>query len=221
MLKAVLPDVDVNHPNFDLGKFLPRIQQAAADRQTKELGGDGNCSRPGDDPRGAGEDSLLESMVEAAGRLEIDEAGHMDFHGHSSGVAFLAHINSQFGNLLGGDSTELKKMRSTAFPAVFDSPGSSASSSPDAGLQRTALLPPKDIAKVLVDTCLDDACVLMRFVHRPSFNQMMDRVYDMDPGNYGEAENSFLPLLYLSLAVGCLFVNDMSMWGIDSPVAEG
>lgn len=220
-MKAVLPDVDVNHPNFDLGKFLPRIQQAAADRQAKELNGNGNCNRPDDVPRAAGDDSLLESMVKAAGRLEIDEAGHMDFHGHSSGVAFLAHINSQFGNLLGGDSASLKNIRSTAFPAVFASPGSSASSSPDAGLQRTALLPPREIAKVLIDTCLDDACVLMRFVHRPSFNQMMDRVYDMDPGMYGEEENSFLPLLYLSLAVGCLFVNDMSGWGVGDPVVEG
>lgn len=220
-MKAVLPDVDVNHPNFDLGKFLPRIQQAAADRQAKGLNGNGNYSRLGDVPRVAEKDSLLESMVEAAGRLEIDEAGHMDFHGHSSGVAFLAHINSQFGNLLGGDSASLKKIRSTAFPAVFDSPGSSASSSPDAGLQRTALLPSRTIARVLIDTCLDDACVLMRFVHRPSFNRMMDRVYDMDPGMYGEDENTFLPLLYLSLAVGCLFVNDMSIWGIENPVAEG
>lgn len=220
MLKAVLPDVDVNHPNFDLGKFLPRIQQAVADQQAGDLSGD-SSSHSGDALRGPGEDSLLESMVEAAGRLEIDEAGHMDFHGHSSGIAFLAHINSQFGNLLGGDATELKKMRSTAFPAVFDSPGSSASSSPDAGSQMTALLPSKEIAKVLIDTCLDDACVLMRFVHRPSFNSMMDRVYDMDPGTFGETETSFLPLLYLSLAVGCLFVNDMSIWGIENPVAEG
>lgn len=220
-MKAVLPDVDVNHPNFDLGKFLPRIQQAAADRQAKELNGNGSSNRPDDSSRATGDDSLLESMVKAAGRLEIDEAGHMDFHGHSSGVAFLAHINNQFGTLLGGDSSSLKKIRSTAFPAVFDSPGSSASSSPDAGLQRTALLPSREIAKVLIDTCLDDACVLMRFVHRPSFNQMMDRVYDMDPGMYGEEENSFLPLLYLSLAVGCLFVNDMSGWGVGDPVVEG
>lgn len=218
MLKAVLPDVDVNHPNFSLNKFLPQIQQAAADRQAGELNGNSNCSRSCDSLR---EDSLLESMVEAAGRLEIDEAGHMDFHGHSSGVAFLAHINNQFGNLLGGDSAELKKMRSTAFPAVFESPGSSASSPPDAGSQSTALLPSREIARVLIDTCLDDACVLMRFVHRPTFNDMVDRVYSMDPGAFGEAENSFLPLLFLSLAVGCLFVNDMSVWGIENPVAEG
>lgn len=43
----------------------------------------------------------------------------------------------------------------------------------------------------------------------------------MDPGMYGEEENSFLPLLYLSLAVGCLFVNDMSGWGVGDPVVEG
>lgn len=216
-----MPDVDVNHPNFDLGKFLPRIQQAAAERQAKELNGDRGCGRSSDAPRGAGEDSLLESMVEAAGRLEIDEAGHMDFHGHSSGLAFLAHINSQFGNLLSGDSSSFKKIQSTAFPAVFDSPKPSTSSSPDADLQGTVLLPSKEIAKVLIDACLDDACVLMRFVHRPSFNKMVERIYDTDPGLYREDEKSFLPLLYLSLAVGCLFVNDMSRWEVKNPVTEG
>lgn len=204
-----------------MSKLLPRIQQAAADRQSKELNGNGNCSRPGDAPLGAEKDSLLESMVEAAGRLDIDESGHMDFHGHSSGVAFLAHLNHQFGDLLGGDTGSLKKIRSTAFPAVFDSPQSSVSSSPDATLLSTALLPSKEIAKVLVDACLDDACILMRFVHRPSFNHMMDQIYGMEAGMYGESENSFLPLLYLTLAVGCLFVSDMSRWGIENLVAEG
>lgn len=221
MLKAVLPDIDVSHPNFDLGKLLPQIQAVAAVvRSSKEL--NGNCNRPGDFPA-AEKDSLLESMVEAAGRLDIDESGHMDFHGHSSGMAFLAHLNSQFGDLLGEEvaSKTLKKIRSTAFPAVFDSPHSSMSSSPEAAVTNTAMLPKRDIAKVLVDACLDDACILMRFVHRPSFNNMMDEIYDTDPGMYGETQNSFLPLLYLSLAVGCLFVNDMEKWGVENPVTEG
>lgn len=211
----------MNNPNFDLGKFLPRIQQAAAERQAKELSSNGTCSRPGDAPQGTEKDSLLESMVEAAGRLDIDESGHMDFHGHSSGLAFLAHLNNQFGDLLGEDGASMKKIRSTAFPAVFDSPQSSVSSSPDATIQSTALLPTKEVAKVLVDACLDDACMLMRFVHRPSFNHMLDKIYEMDAGMYGEAESSFLPLLYLSLAVGCLFVSDMSQWGVENPVVEG
>ncbi|RPB15373.1 hypothetical protein P167DRAFT_551998 [Morchella conica CCBAS932] len=217
LLKAVLPDIDVNHPNFDLNKVLPQIQEAATVR-TARLGINNSTN---DNGIGTEKDSLLESMVEAAGRLDIDESGHMDFHGHSSGMAFLAHLNNQFGDLLGEDVKALKKMRSTAFPAFFDSPQSSISSSPEASAAITAMLPKKEVALVLVDTCLDDACILMRFVHRPTFNELMDQIYQTEPGNYTENQLSFLPLLYLTLAVGCIFVNDMSIYGVESPVAEG
>lgn len=229
LLKILLPDVDVDHPNFDLAELLSQLQADAAGRTTGREASNGGGGRPPDvngfatSPTLVEKDSLLESMVEAAGRLDIDESGHMDFHGHSSGVAFLAHLNSQFGDLLGdgNPARTLIKVRSAAFPKVFDAPASTTNSPLDGQLPNTAMLPTREICKALVDACMDDACVLMRFVHRPTFDSMVGRIYDTDPNLYTDAEISYLPLLYLTLAVGCIFASDMGDWGVESPLAEG
>ncbi|KAL7268949.1 Gypsy retrotransposon integrase-like protein 1 [Rhizina undulata] len=222
LLRILLPDVDVTHPNFDLGKLLPQMQAAAAGKMARE--GLNAGFRPPHEFE-AEKEALLESMVEAAGNLDIDETGHMDFIGHSSGVAFLNHLNKQFSSLLGDDSSSnaWKMIRSSAFPKVFDSPASSANSPliVNGNLPDTSLLPSREMVAALVSACLDDACVLMCFVHRPTFDAMVQRIYDVSPEMYEEQENAFLPLLYLALAVGCLFVNDAEKWGIDNPVTEG
>lgn len=43
---------------------------------------------------------------------------------------------------------------------------------------------------------------------------MFDRIYDIPPENFGDEENRFLPLLYVVLALGCMF--NMTFPG-DSP----
>ncbi|PUU80439.1 fungal-specific transcription factor domain-domain-containing protein, partial [Tuber borchii] len=228
LLKVLLPDVDVNHPNFDLGKLLSQVQTNAA---TRAAGKDVTASsgRPpvvngsATTSISAEKDSLLESMVEAAGRLDIDESGHMDFRGHSSGVAFLAHLNTQLSDLLGSDACgkALVKVRAAPFPNVFDTPGSAAGSPFDGQIPNTSMLPTKEVAKVLLDVCMDDACVLMRFVHRPTFDDVVNRIYEKDPNDFGDDENNHLPLLYLAFSVGCIFSSDLTGVGILDPVAEG
>jgi hypothetical protein len=42
-------------------------------------------------------------------------------------------------------------------------------------------------------------------MHKPTFYSMFDRIYDTPPEQFTNEEHSFLPLLYLALAVGCLF----------------
>ncbi|RPA99695.1 hypothetical protein L873DRAFT_1581487, partial [Choiromyces venosus 120613-1] len=228
LLKVLLPDVDVNHPNFDLGKLLSQMQTNAATRTTGKdvTAGSGRLPDVGGSATpslSTEKDSLLESMVEAAGRLDIDESGHMDFHGHSSGIAFLAHINTQLSDLLGGDASgrALVKVRAAAFPKVFDTPGSAADSPFDGQTPNTSMLPTREVAKVLLDVCMDDACVLMRFVHRPTFDDMVNRIYEKDPNDFGDDENNHLPLLYLAFGVGCIFSCDLSEIGILDPVVEG
>lgn len=157
-------------------------------------------------------DSMLESMVEAAGRLEIDETGAMDFHGHSSSIAFLSHLRSNFQRVLGEDITS--SIKSTAFPKDLP-PGAirkPAAASP---------LPTREVAIVLVDNCLEDACALMRFVHRPSFDKMFDRIYDVPESEWGQRERDFLPLLYEVMAVGCLFADDIGDMGVGHSITEG
>jgi hypothetical protein len=199
LLKAFLPDLDLNHPEFDPSKL-----QAAAAHVAKTPCSE--ASGHSSDGTKTDKGSLLDSMVEATGRLDVDETGHIDFHGHSSGLTFLTHLNNQFGGFLGD-----MKMGSASWPVSWSSQGSPASTShspQNENLPDVTLLPPRGTATLLVETCLDKACVLMRFIHRPSFMSMADRLYDLKAEDYDDEEHSFLPLFYLSLGVGCLFVDE-------------
>lgn len=66
-------------------------------------------------------------------------------------------------------------------------------------------LPPKDVAIELCRNAIDDCCALQRPLHRPTFFQRLNSIYSLDPENYANEHIKFLPLLYSSMAVGCLF----------------
>ena len=55
----------------------------------------------------------------------------------------------------------------------------------------------------------NDACALLRFMHQPTFYEMLDRIYTVPVENFGDDENRFLPLLYVILALGCMFHSDL------------
>jgi hypothetical protein len=111
------------------------------------------------------------------------------------------------------------------YPSVmFTSPGSSHDSPLEAGLPNTIDLPAKEVALQLCENALNLACSLLCFVHQPTFYKMVHHVYDMPVENFGNEENQFLPLLYVVLALGCLFnleENDSSTYkkGIDQGCA--
>lgn len=142
----------------------------------------------------------LEVTLDASGRLEIDDDGHHNFHGHSSGFAFLAQIRQKYEDLLSPDIKPGNTAKSpAALPQIFDSRQSFGI--PVALVPPT--LPSKIVAKELVDSALDCVCSLSRVVHRPSFDFMFNRVYDLGPTEHGVTELRFLPLLYAVMAVGC------------------
>jgi hypothetical protein len=153
-------------------------------------------------------DAQLRSMIESTGQLDLDESGHWDFHGTSSGTVFVRRMREQFGGLLGNDpSAPLfpRIPRPSMMTPTFDSPRSSTESPLETGLPNTLDLPTREVAKALCDDALDRACSLLRFVHVPSFYEMVDRIYDLPPESFGDSENLFLPLLYVVLALGCMF----------------
>ena len=55
---------------------------------------------------------------------------------------------------------------------------------------------------------MDDACALIPCVHQPSFYQSLDRIYDLSTDEYSTQDQRFLPLLYVVIALGCLFAKD-------------
>jgi hypothetical protein len=200
LLKSVAPELDVDSPDFDPAK-LPAAAQAILNR-TQGTRSNGNQGPEAND-------TLLNTMVEATGELDIDETSHVvEYHGQSSGMAFLGRLN---GSAFGGKLSEVrleKTPTSRAATQELYSPSPRLSQSPQDNIPDITLLPvKKEKAIELVDTCLDKACVLMRFVHKPTFMAMMDRLYSTRPEDYDDDENNFLPLLYLAMAVGCLFLD--------------
>lgn len=206
LLATLLPNVDLNDPNIDA--LVRQRRQAGTGSDTSKVvlaGRSGNVSD------GSEHDAQLRSMIESTGQLDLDESGHWDFHGGSSGTVFVRRMREQFGDLLGGydQSAPLfpRLARPTAVP-ILDSPRSTTDSPLDCGLPNTLDLPSKDVARALCEASLDSACALLRFVHQPSFYEMFERIYEIPPNNFEDAENRFLPLLYVVLALGCMFHTD-------------
>lgn len=84
--------------------------------------------------------------------------------------------------------------------------------SPDnlAGREIKIILPPKHVASELIEAVWDNACVLFRFYHRPSFIRDLDLLYETDPDDYTNKQYKILPLVYSVMAVGVLFSMDKS-----------
>lgn len=193
LIRLLRPDIDPFDASFDADKLISEMQ--GSNLTSDSLVGSPNEAYV----EGSDAESMLESMVEAAGRLDIDyETGKMDFRGHSSSLAFLSHLRNNFQKVLGEDITT--SIKSTAFPKSLPT-GNICTPA------ETSLLPSREVALILVDSCLDDACALMKFVHRPTFDTMLNRIYDIPENEWGQHERDFLPMLYEIMAVGCLFAD--------------
>ncbi|TAQ86487.1 hypothetical protein B7494_g5184 [Chlorociboria aeruginascens] len=203
LLQTILPNIDLNDPNID-ATILQRGQVAntnlsqalAASRARPEQADTSDISE---------KDAQLRSMIESTGQLDLDEQGHWDFHGGSSGTVFVQRMRQQFKGLLSDGPVLPRLPRPPASLIVHDSPRSATESPFDSGLPNTMDLPSRETALVFCQNSLDCACALLRFIHKPSFYEMFDRIYDLPPENFGNEENQFLPLLYCALALGCVF----------------
>lgn len=200
LLRTVFPNIDLKDPNAEVAI---QKQQEASVKDIPE------GSQSGDGSKITDHGAQLRSMIESTGQLDIDESGNLDFHGGSSGAVFVRRMREQFGDLLGDDhgGPFLPKLpRTKTIGPIYDSPRSSSIESPlEAGMPNTIDLPSREAAKVLCQNSLNSACALLRFVHQPTFYKMFNRIYDVPPENFGDEENRFLPLLYVVLALGCMF----------------
>lgn len=203
-----MPGVDLDDPKYDHG-LLQRIRMPVSQghkEQGRVQGKAAGLHKKVDLEREPETDSLLESMVENTGSLDLDDQGYWDYHGHSSGMIFLQRMREQFGDMMGeadGQGTPFLKTR--PWTGVIESPKSSGSSPMESNLPNTHDLPSKPCGRELCESTLDEACALFRFVHQPSFYTLFDRIYDVPSDQWGNEENAFLPLLYIVMAVGCLF----------------
>lgn len=208
LLKSVMPDVNLDDPTIHASGPPPvhfpqpgYEKNAGTSKKPAASEEDSQAAADGD------KESMLESMVQNTGSLDLDDQGYYDFSGHSSGLVFLKRLKEQYGDIM-GDPEGYGSLfaRTRHFSNVMESPRSIESPISDPnGLPNVHELPSKDCALHLTEVALKDGLALMRFIHLPTMYTMIHRIYDVPPEQWGNDENRYLPLLYAVLAVGSMF----------------
>ncbi|KAL8772959.1 MAG: hypothetical protein Q9209_001979 [Squamulea sp. 1 TL-2023] len=229
LLKTVLPDVNLDDPECDA--MMPQRMHAPIKQEEQSpnngvKAGLAMHAADGDATTEAGRDSLLESMVLETGSLHLDDQGHWDFYGQSSGMIFLRRMREHFGDLLAKfDDTGLPFMKSSSVSGRLMSPRSASADPIDSTRNNVQDLPARSCAQKLCNCALDDAAALFPFVHKPTFYKMFDRVYDRPRESYEPVDEKFLPLLYSAIALGCLFAKAeesmLQSYGYESAIDQG
>lgn len=228
LLRTVLPDVNLDDPSDEVD-MTHQMQPVMKQEPGESTGVDtlAPLARPSIGPE-RGSESLLESMVENTGSLDLDEEGHFDFHGNSSGIVFLRCLRDQFGDLTGkAEGYGMPFLKSRKVSSPLNSPKSEGSFGPlaESISSNKEELPQKESARLLCQCALDDACALLRFVHQPTFWSKFDRAYDIPSDQYSHEETHFLPLLYSVLAVGALFAkaewSHLQKLGYEDAIEQG
>ncbi|RMZ77350.1 hypothetical protein DV737_g4415, partial [Chaetothyriales sp. CBS 132003] len=174
ILRKLLPDLDLDDAKFDVHGVDQLIQKEDA----------------------------IRPMVDRVGSLDLDDQGNWDFHGHSSGFAFMRKFRAQIGEQYLPFPPNL---RSRSMNHLLESPLSVHSSPFDSNASAAIDLPSKEVAIELCQNTLDDCCALMRPVHRPTFFRRLHSIYETEPEQYSSQQLKFLPVLYVVMGLGCLF----------------
>lgn len=221
-----MPDLNLNDPSIDVAVAQGYIPGFSNKPVTNDSPSTRPANLPPPPPNAEVKDTNLESMVRAIGQLELDEQGNWDYHGHSSGLSFVRRMREQLGDLLGPDAKTTPFVKSRPMSQVFDSPRSLNAESP--GMETAFLgtdLPSKAVARDLCETAITDASVLMRAIHVPTFWKSFDRMYSTPFENYTNQDHRFLPLLFSTMSVGCLFGSDeqspLNQAGYESAIDQG
>lgn len=89
------------------------------------------------------------------------------------------------------------------------------------GVEIKIILPPLNIALDLISKTWENACVLFRFYHRPTFIKDLNDLYSTDPSQYTNKQQRFLPLVYSVLACGALFSKSDENTKLNADSIEG
>lgn len=208
LIAALLPGVDVYNPNFNLQAFLDSIQKARVSS---------NDSIPGLHSSLINIAKLgLSSLAGVSNEIDEDtglpRGSLVPFNKSQTGSHHSLALNQNLNSAK--YSSSIPSTSEDAENNVLNTLYSPQSTygSPDnlAGREIKIILPPKHVASELIEAVWDNACVLFRFYHRPSFIRDLDLLYETDPDDYTNKQYKILPLVYSVMAVGVLFSMDKS-----------
>jgi len=223
----LMPDLNLNDPSIDVAVAQGYIPGLHGKSPTGNASKSQSFTAPDSvNDSTDSKDTRLESMVRAIGQLELDEQGNWDYHGHSSGLSFVRRMREQLGDLMGPESKATPFVKSRPMSQVFDSPRSINADSPAMeSIVSGTELPPDDEARELCSTAINDASVLLRAVHIPTFWAAFDRLYSLPFENFTNQDHKFLPLLYSVMAVGSLYGKDeqsaLNQAGYETAIDQG
>jgi hypothetical protein len=183
-LHILIPNLDLNDPGIDAAVAQGWIPGAPGKGHPSAPGGIASATaaaqssqRPPLAPNPENKsDTNLESMVRAVAQMDVDEQGHWDYHGHSSGLSFMRRMREQLGDLMGPDPPATPFVKSRPPSLVLDSPRSTFDSPSEHPNSPSGELPPKDMAYQFCSNAIDDAAALLKFVHKPSFWASFERI---------------------------------------------
>lgn len=139
--------------------------------------------------------STDEPLSREVGRMNRDRRGTGRFMGSSSGIFFVGSASQRLaslGNLSGNVSDDLLRVdiddETTAFRPDVEDPTVSMD------------LPPREIAENYINIWFDFSRQIFPNLHRPSFMESVDRLYDTA---MEKRDRAFLAQFFLVLALGC------------------
>ena len=222
ILNALLPDLDVDDPNLD-AEILSKVRMPANVQSPATTGVKSpDPALQGSQHTAAEQDVQLETVLDATGRLDLDELGNWRYQGHGSSSAFMRRLGERFGDVSDPGLGKNTVLRLRSMPDIFESPADAENRPYSGPMPDFIPLPPRQVALDLISSALNEACSILNFIHQPTFYSLLDRMYLLSPEQYGYDENKFLPLLYASLAVGYLFSNSEQVnFGYAHAVSEG
>jgi len=219
LLKTNCPNIDLSEITAgDVNNLREAVRQnqlrGSTSEEREDIAGDGE---QGGNSSGRREDNMLESMVQEVNSsvMKIDRQGSIDYRGSSSSFHFVRSMYGNLSKLLGSGPNEM----------AGDNVQLSLDDIPFPDLQlEDIFLPPRPIARRLYEYMFDHSMVFVHFFHRPTFIKHFKMVYDYHFEQNGPGKNDdkqqqqpsikpsdfarFLPLLYASFAVGCVYAAD-------------
>lgn len=191
-------------PQLDLAKLggAAGAQPDAAQQQPPD-GPPAQSSRADD---AAADGARFIRLVGSADQLDLTDSGEYQFHGISSGAAFLSRIDQHFPGLLRQDSRmPFLPQPSRPSPAKpLELPVYSANPWRLEDHDHETL-PPRDLARALCGYALSWGSCLLRVVHAPSFWTTFETLYTVHPQSRTNQQRRFVGLLFAVMALGSMY----------------
>jgi hypothetical protein len=212
LLRRILPHIDLEEPGAGSSPLPPqksppaphayvrRDAQGSAALWASTIATATTSSRP------TGSDLVPPSLGERTGQLDLTETGEYDFHGMSSGAAFLSRITQHFPGLVRYDSRMpfLPQPQRPFLAKPLELPAYSANPWWQENYDFSRL-PPRQLAHDLCEYSFSRASCILRVVHTPSFWKMFKKLYEERPQRYTTEERRFVGLLFSVMALGSMY----------------